>query len=273
MNCPSCGKENTVPAARCLHCGAEFTKENCGLATASLVLGILAFVTCITSLPGLILGIIALSQISKSQGRLKGQGRALAGTIISGLAVVMIPFVAIFAAILFPVFSQARGKAQQANCLSNVRQLSLGVLMFAEDHQGKLPNADRWADEIMPYVHDKNVFRCPVQREKDAISGYAFNRALSGRNTAEIGNPADMVVIFESDQGWNASGDISALPAEPRHNRGEDYGFVDGHAKWVARDNAASLVWDPSAQPLTESQGTEQHNGDTEGGERHDLGP
>jgi len=273
MNCPTCGKENTVPGARCLHCGAELAKENCGLATASLVLGILAFVTCITSLPGLILGIIALSKISKSQGRLKGQGRALAGTILSGLAVVMIPFVAIFAAILFPVFHQARGKAQQATCLANMKQLNLGVLMFAEDHQGKLPDADRWADEIMPYVHNKKIFLCPRQREKDAISGYAFNRALSGRNLAEINDPAQLVLIFESDQGWNASGDISALPAEPRHVRGDNYGFGDGHARWVTREEAGSLVWEPSTEPLPESQGTEQHDGDTEGGEGYDLGP
>ena len=280
MNCPQCGRENDIQAIQCAGCGAELRPsayparaENCGLATASLVLGILAFFTCITSLPGLILGIIALLKISKSQGRLKGQGRALAGTIISGLAVLMIPIVAILVAILFPVFHQARGKARQATCLSNVKQLSLGILMFADDHQGKLPDADRWADEIMPYIKNKNIFHCPSQSEKDVIGGYAFNRALSGKNLAEINDPSQLVLIFESDKGWNAAGDITALPANPRHVRGDNYGLADGHARWVARAEADALGWDPSAQPLPESQGTEQHDGDTEGGEGYDLGP
>jgi uncharacterized protein (DUF983 family) len=296
MNCPSCGKENTGPEPRCPQCGAELTKKNCGLGTASLVLGICGALVGLAMVPsfalgppavflslgagavllivlGLILGIVALGQIGRSKGQLKGQGKALAGTIISGLGVLMIPAMLILMAILFPVFNQARGKARQASCLAFIRQVDMAVLRFADDHQGKLPDADHWADEIMPYVPNKHVFHCPDQLNKEALSGYAFNRALSGKNIADLDNPADTVLVFESDQGWNASGDISALPAQPRHNRGDNYGFGDGHAKWVARDEASSLGWEPSAQSLPESQGTEQHDGDTEGGEGYDLRP
>ena len=63
-----------------------------GLAITSLVLGCLGLVTCgITSLVGLILGIIALVRINKSRGQLGGQGMALAGTIVSGAFLLLAP--------------------------------------------------------------------------------------------------------------------------------------------------------------------------------------
>src|SRR5438132_3273033 len=52
---------------------------------------------------------------------------------------VVIAIIAILAAILFPVFAQARDKARQTACLSNLKQLSLGVLMYAQDYDEVLP--------------------------------------------------------------------------------------------------------------------------------------
>ena len=52
---------------------------------------------------------------------------------------VVIAIIAILAAILFPVFARARAKAQQTACLSNVKQLTLAVLMYAEDYDQHLP--------------------------------------------------------------------------------------------------------------------------------------
>ena len=47
---------------------------------------------------------------------------------------VVIAIIAILAAILFPVFAQARDKARQAACLSNTKQLALGVQMYSQDY-------------------------------------------------------------------------------------------------------------------------------------------
>jgi prepilin-type N-terminal cleavage/methylation domain-containing protein len=47
---------------------------------------------------------------------------------------VVIAIIAILAAILFPVFAQAREKARQATCVSNMKQIGLGVLMYAQDY-------------------------------------------------------------------------------------------------------------------------------------------
>ena len=52
---------------------------------------------------------------------------------------VVIAIIAILAAILFPVFAQAREKARQTACLSNMRQLAMAVHMYAADHKDRLP--------------------------------------------------------------------------------------------------------------------------------------
>src|SRR6476659_7957797 len=51
---------------------------------------------------------------------------------------VVIAIIAILAAILFPVFAQARAKARQATCLSNLKQISLGLSMYAQDYDEAL---------------------------------------------------------------------------------------------------------------------------------------
>jgi len=96
---------------------------------------------------------------------------------------VVIAIIAILAAILFPVFARARAKAQQTSCLSNVKQLGLGCLMYASDWDDKLPmqlSVDRnsnpswidsdpptfansyWGQQVYPYVKNLDLFMCPV---------------------------------------------------------------------------------------------------------------
>ena len=53
---------------------------------------------------------------------------------------VVIAIIAILAAILFPVFAKAREKARQTSCLSNVKQLGLGLMMYAQDYDEKMPS-------------------------------------------------------------------------------------------------------------------------------------
>jgi prepilin-type N-terminal cleavage/methylation domain-containing protein/prepilin-type processing-associated H-X9-DG protein len=90
---------------------------------------------------------------------------------------VVIAIIAILAAILFPVFAQAREKARQTSCSSNMKQQGLAVLMYAQDYDETLPpwwvwnlvptNPKGWGDHyywyvlILPYVKSRDIFRCP----------------------------------------------------------------------------------------------------------------
>jgi prepilin-type N-terminal cleavage/methylation domain-containing protein len=88
-----------------------------------------------------------------------GTGRRRAGFTLIELLVV-IAIIAILAAILFPVFAQAREKGRQASCTSNMKQVGLAVLMYAGDYDETLPwgasNAltptMTWYDLVEPYV-------------------------------------------------------------------------------------------------------------------------
>ncbi len=55
---------------------------------------------------------------------------------------VVIAIIAILAAILFPVFAQAREKARQTSCLNNVKQMTLGLIMYTQDYDETWPRAD-----------------------------------------------------------------------------------------------------------------------------------
>jgi len=89
-----------------------------------------------------------------------GKGKRNAFTLIELLVVIAI--IAILAAILFPVFAQAREKARQTTCLSNNRQIMQGVLMYTQDYDEVLPlgsfilgtmtAAVTWQDLIEPYL-------------------------------------------------------------------------------------------------------------------------
>jgi prepilin-type N-terminal cleavage/methylation domain-containing protein/prepilin-type processing-associated H-X9-DG protein len=93
---------------------------------------------------------------------------------------VVIAIIAILAAILFPVFARAREKARQNNCLSNIKQLMTGIMMYAQDYDETMPriniaagpfvtpggatstaNIMTWPISISPYVKNIQIFNCP----------------------------------------------------------------------------------------------------------------
>ncbi|MGC9319200.1 MAG: DUF1559 domain-containing protein [Armatimonadota bacterium] len=84
---------------------------------------------------------------------------------------VVIAIIAILAAILFPVFARAREKARQTSCLSNVKQLALGTMMYVTDYDETCPTWNRLVDDsvstwypgaaIFPYVKNLNLYACP----------------------------------------------------------------------------------------------------------------
>lgn len=101
---------------------------------------------------------------------------------------VVIAIIAILAAILFPVFARAREKAKQSSCLSNVKQLTLAALQYAQDYDELLPASYQplgaaipetggaytyWFYLVQPYVKNTQVLTCPSWRAY--FLGYGWN--------------------------------------------------------------------------------------------------
>lgn len=165
-------------------------------------------------------------------------GARRAFTLIELLVVIAI--IAILAAILFPVFAQAREKARQTTCLSNMRQLGTALSMYINDydelcfffgHASGLSRLNpttplgatrenRWWNQILPYTKTGGVLIvCPSDSGRiphateDGRAGrplvprsYVANRAAEGLPLAAVARPADIILITEKgdpfDDSW-----------------------------------------------------------------------
>jgi prepilin-type N-terminal cleavage/methylation domain-containing protein len=104
---------------------------------------------------------------------------------------VVIAIIAILAAILFPVFARARAKAEQASCLSNVKQLMLATLMYCNDNDQMLmagpygckvtpSTSPGWYGAIGKYTQNDQMFFCPAATWTPEAAGQAFTDPLTG---------------------------------------------------------------------------------------------
>jgi prepilin-type N-terminal cleavage/methylation domain-containing protein/prepilin-type processing-associated H-X9-DG protein len=127
---------------------------------------------------------------------------------------VVIAIIAILAAILFPVFAQAREKARASGCLSNQKQIALAFNMYAQDYDETYPLAFitglvspvtgrdyRWEEAVTPYIKSGNVggiLTCPSAPSR--AFAYSMNPAIAGQSMARAGNPADTVLTADGAQ-------------------------------------------------------------------------
>jgi len=181
---------------------------------------------------------------------------------------VVIAIIAILASILFPVFARAREKARQANCLSNVKQLGMGALMYAQDYDemtachrcgDSAHNYDYCTHEVLlPYIKNAQIFRCPSRtvqtddrvlrttnaRTKGTGVWYWDNMDMDGQSLGSVNTPSQHVLIGDSDgvgyAAWRATGDadrsyFTSRVQEP-HNGQCNVCFYDGHAKSMKKN-------------------------------------
>ena len=115
--------------------------------------------------------------------------RARSGFTLIELLVV-IAIIAILAAILFPVFAQAREKARGAQCTSNMKQIMTAVKMYTQDYDELSPwyvwtgpNAGvylTWMDQVNPYIKNTQAFMCPSAQKATS----AYTTGCAGRTVA-----------------------------------------------------------------------------------------
>jgi prepilin-type N-terminal cleavage/methylation domain-containing protein len=183
---------------------------------------------------------------------------------------VVIAIIAILAAILFPVFAQAREKARQSQCASNCRQIGIGLMMYAQDYDdisvmrqyGNLS----WKDVMEPYIKNRDIYRCPSNPRAQTTDsfrrhagGYAMwlpdgplvaamgNGAAYPQPMAGVASPASSLIILEHSYNFADTGpylpynepakESSALKGPSEWNSGHDPAagniiYLDGHAKF-----------------------------------------
>jgi prepilin-type N-terminal cleavage/methylation domain-containing protein/prepilin-type processing-associated H-X9-DG protein len=130
---------------------------------------------------------------------------------------VVIAIIAILAAILFPVFAQAREKARGSTCLSNLKQMGLAITMYTQDNEGypmmsspstQVPRT-RWPDYIYPYVKNEPIFLCLSAPQEMFAKPFAHN-ALKGHG----GYGYNFQYLGNSRFPWTASDAQITVPAE-----------------------------------------------------------
>ena len=195
--------------------------------------------------------------------------RRLGFTLIELLVVIAI--IAILAAILFPVFARAREKARQASCLSNMRQIAMACVCYAQDYDEILPRYRQpalvsgapacnvmWWDQIYPYTKNTQLLRCPSY---PTANGYAINLGLGCHTSLPlpslslITQPSNVCLITDSQMGcWYRPPPTDprypyGVSVDPRHNDGMNGAFADGHAKWIKGDR---FLWDTTLYDLNQ---------------------
>ena len=191
---------------------------------------------------------------------------------------VVIAIIAILAAILFPVFARAREKARMASCQSNVKQLALGILMYAQDYDertcGAYGNSSRytgnniprgpvsnrggtsswwfWADMIFPYIKNRQVYICPslpggrcrYDGNQDALNG---NHNTPGRMLAWHKRPAEHIMLYDSYS---------------IRSCGRPHGYrLDGNGPWAYCYGTPAVDENKFAAGNQYAQDHERHNG------------
>ena len=134
---------------------------------------------------------------------------------------VVIAIIAILAAILFPVFAQARESARATSCLSNTKQMGSGIAQYTQDYDELLPPGGhggaaptRWHAMIAPYTKNDAIRICPSKPDYRVRSGgYGVNinvmgwggggvnpPSQGGRSLADIADPAGTFIIADGAQ-------------------------------------------------------------------------
>jgi prepilin-type N-terminal cleavage/methylation domain-containing protein/prepilin-type processing-associated H-X9-DG protein len=191
--------------------------------------------------------------------------RTRAFTLIELLVVIAI--IAILAAILFPVFAQAREKARQTSCLNNMGQLGKAFRMYMDDNEGVLPAAapfpssnrqpnwvsmTRWGGAatdkypmlpekgvLWPYTKSLALYVCPSSTDPGLRLSYSMNCLLQCASEPDMAGTkagvSDLILLLDEstdkiplNDGYFCGDDLSAT-----HVGGANLGYADGHSKWM----------------------------------------
>ncbi|MBI5835440.1 MAG: DUF1559 domain-containing protein [Armatimonadetes bacterium] len=190
---------------------------------------------------------------------------------------VVIAIIAILAAILFPVFAKAREKARTSSCQSNLKQLGIAFMQYAQDYDEKFCEAWNgnatvganatlnWGMAVQPYIKSRQVFKCPSDTEATSASSYNMNNWIGQQALAAIDQPTMVIILMDghterggnwdpnnaaTGNGLNSDYTMWAASARvcrkdrglPRHMDKANVLFADGHVK-ISKDLVPCAGW------------------------------
>jgi prepilin-type N-terminal cleavage/methylation domain-containing protein/prepilin-type processing-associated H-X9-DG protein len=203
---------------------------------------------------------------------------------------VVIAIIAILAAILFPVFAQARAKARQTSSLSNEKQIVLGILMYVQDYDETLPpymyappgidvtaysNPDvsyTWPELVFPYIKSWDLFRCPADGQAN-LQQYLSNWGFPADAPEKLINYARAT---DSNYGYNYvylapfSGESPNLVSMPKSlaavSQPADTVLLTNSTTWAASGSPPNCQgiqggWMSNDPPSSDFSGTTAWNG------------
>lgn len=165
--------------------------------------------------------------------------------------------------VFWPVRTHSGPPSSAYNCVTNLSQLSLALIMYSHDDGERLPpvgfherptkgKAFGWADSLAIYAKSSKIFRCPsvsVARTGDVrqsnYTDYFFNSNLAAQPLKKIDEAALTITFAEGNDGRDKSDaryNRASVPAAwftnessplHRHSDGANYAFADGHVKFV----------------------------------------
>ena len=179
---------------------------------------------------------------------------------------VVIAIIAILAAILFPVFAQARAKARQASCTSNIKQLSLGTMMYLQDYDetfpywnwgnsygngSKTPNhfESFWTNAIYPYVKNGQVYACLSSNDSATVRQTAMFGWLSN---AQIPTSGIAPALLDVPLNYGISEPLESGNVCGQANSGCSVASLDTPASTLVIadcNTALTTGWTPSSNP------------------------
>src|ERR1017187_10738839 len=170
---------------------------------------------------------------------------------------VVIAIIGILAAMLLPALNQAREKARRANCLSNLKQIGLGVAMYADNYNGHVPLDNSAAgvttlggslNLLSNTITSAKIFTCPSDSARKLTAAYPLDTSASGNQQISYAycpfiiwqdQPDSILALDRMGAGvatsgytkgakWNA---VSANIA-PHKDAGGNVLYNDGHVSW-----------------------------------------
>lgn len=142
--------------------------------------------------------------------------------------------IAIAGVVLWPWIMPRTDGHRVPSCLSNVKQLSVALLIYQSDWDERYPHRD-WLDSLDEYVKNDQMHTCTEVKAKGGEYGYAMNWLMLGVDGRTIAYPAKEVLLFETDALGNNVAANTAAATTVRHGSGSYVSYADSHAKFIRK--------------------------------------